>query len=366
MTIILNSLQKISNFSYKTNNSKDDLFILSLILLAISWYAWLFLKKSKNSGPPLPPGPQGLPVVGNLLSLDPELHSYLASLAQTHGPILTLRLGMKLGVVVTSPEIARQVLKDHDSAFANRDVPAVSRTNEHGAIDIVWSSHGPQWRMLRKVTVHGMLGTGALNSAIGLREREIRNTIGYFYSRVGSPVNVGEQMFLTVLNVITNMLWGGTVQGKERESVGAEFREVVAEVTAQLGKPNVSDFFPGFGWLDLQGIKRKTEDFMQRLDQIFDAIIDQRLKMDGEGWGNDGKEESKDFLQTLLEKKGGGDAKTPLTMDHIKSLLMVIHNFSSNLRPQQQCLQIENGKIILSHKLQVGSQFSLNGEFWHI
>ncbi|KAM7525628.1 hypothetical protein LguiA_015530 [Lonicera macranthoides] len=229
---------------------------------------------------------------------------------------------MKFGVVVTSPEVARQVLKDHDATFANWDVLAASRTNEHGAIDIVWSSYGPQWRMLRKVTVHGMLGIGALNSVIGLREREIRNTIRYFYSRVGSPINVGEQMFLTVLNVITNMLWGGTVQGKERGSVGAEFRKVVAEVTAQLGRPNVSDFFPGLGWLDLQGIKRKMEDFMQRLDRIFDAIIDQRLKMDGEGRGDDAKKESKDFLQTLLEKKEEGDAKVPLSMDHIKSLLM--------------------------------------------
>lgn len=44
----------------------------------------------------------------------------------------------------------------------------------------------------------------------GLRLRELRDTVKYFRSRVGTPINVGEQMSLTILNVITNMLRGGT------------------------------------------------------------------------------------------------------------------------------------------------------------
>ena len=40
-------------------------------------------------------------------------------------------------------------------------------------------------------------------------------------------MNVGEKMFLTMFNVITSMLWGGTVKGEERANLGAEFRHVV-------------------------------------------------------------------------------------------------------------------------------------------
>ncbi|KAK2979682.1 hypothetical protein RJ640_027262 [Escallonia rubra] len=289
---------------------------LALVSLTILWYTWIFIN-SKKKQPSLPPGPQGLPVVGNLLSLQPELHSYFASLARTYGPVLTLRLGKKVCIVVTSSAAAREVLKDHDATFANRDVPTVTRAMEYGACDIVWSPSGPEWRMLRKVCVRGMLGSPTLDAVYSIRRQEIHKTIGYFCSQAGSPVNVGEQLFLTVLNVITNMLWGGTIQGKERASIGEEFRQVVALVTAQLGKPNISDFFPALEVFDLQGIKRQMREVSMRFDRMFDTIIDQRLKT-----GADGGKESKDFLQVLLQLKDEPDAKTPLTMNHLKALLL--------------------------------------------
>ncbi|KAL7188699.1 hypothetical protein ACSBR1_038542 [Camellia fascicularis] len=209
---------------------------------------------------PTPPGPKGLPLIGNLLSLDPELHTHFTTLSQIYGPILTLRLGTKFCVVVTSPAVAREVLKDHDTIFANRDVPAVSTGK-----DIVFTPYGPEWRILRKVCVRDMLGTATLDAVYSLRRREIKNTVAYLYNRIGSPVNVGEQMFLTVLNVITSMLWGGTVvEGGESAAIGAQFRQVVADVTEQLGKPNVSDFFPGLAWFDLQGINKKMKEASTR------------------------------------------------------------------------------------------------------
>ncbi|CAL5429738.1 unnamed protein product [Camellia sinensis] len=174
--------------------------------------------------------------------------------------------------------------------------------------------------MLRKVCVREMLSNATLDSVYGLRRRELRRTIQYFYSRVGSRVNVGEQMFLTVMNVITNMLWGGTVKGEERGKMGAEFRQVVAEMTELLGKPNLSDFFPGLARFDLQGVQKQMKGLAKRFDRIFENIIDQRLKMDGHGSGT--AEESADFLQCLLKLKDDGDAKTPLTITHLKALLM--------------------------------------------
>ncbi|CAL2259528.1 unnamed protein product [Prunus armeniaca] len=173
--------------------------------------------------------------------------------------------------------------------------------------------------MLRKVCVLKMLRNTTLDSVYELRRKQLRETVGYFYSRVGSPVNVGEQMFLNVLNVITNMLWGGTVEGDERAGLGAEFREVVSEMTELLGKPNVSDFYPGLARFDLQGVEKQMGRLARRFDGIFEKIIDQRMRIDKQG-----PKESKDFLTFLLKLKDeGGDSKTPFTITHLKALLMV-------------------------------------------
>ncbi|XP_052210696.1 flavonoid 3'-monooxygenase CYP75B137-like [Diospyros lotus] len=300
------------------------LFSSALVALIFSWVVWILSGKSRTGRqPPLPPGPPGLPIVGNLPFLDPELHTYFANLALEYGPILTLRLGKKVGIVVTSPSIAREVLRDQDITFANRDVPAAGKEAAYGGRDIVWTPYGPEWRMLRKVCVREMLSNASMDSVYALRRRELRRTINYIYRRRGSPVNIGEKMFLNVLNVITNMLWGGTVKGEERGSLGAEFRTVVAEITELLGKPNISDFFPGLAPFDLQGIRKQLKGLTRRFDRIFEVMIDQRLDME-EGKG-DGDKETKDFLQLLLKLKQEGDSgetKTPLTMTHIKALLM--------------------------------------------
>ncbi|GMP95927.1 hypothetical protein CsSME_00044786 [Camellia sinensis var. sinensis] len=116
------------------------------------------------------------------------------------------------------------------------------------------------------------------------------------------------------------MLWGGTVKGEERGKMEAKFRQVVVEMTELLGKPNLSDFFPGLARFDLQGIQKQMKGLAKRFDRIFQNIIDQRLKMDGHESGT--AEESVDFLQFLLKLKDDGDAKTPLTITHLKALLM--------------------------------------------
>ncbi|KAL3645346.1 hypothetical protein CASFOL_010526 [Castilleja foliolosa] len=303
---------------HSSNVDRAQLVLVStIILITLTWIISLFLKKPSSK---MPPGPTGLPLVGNLLSLDPELHTYFASLARTYGPIYKLKLGNKTGIVITSPAIAKQVLRDHDTTFANRDVPVAGKELTYGGLDIAWSPYGPEWRMLRKICVREMLGGHTLDSVYSLRRREIRERVKYLYGQAGSPVDFGEQTFLTMLNVITSMMWGGTVMGEKRAGLGAEFKNVVGEMTGLVGMPNLSDFYPGLERFDLQGIQKKMKKLVKRLDEIFVSVIDQRLRSNGNG--DEGL--STDFLQFLLEMKdnNGDDAKTPFTMIHLKALLM--------------------------------------------
>ncbi|KAI9111021.1 hypothetical protein K1719_017896 [Acacia pycnantha] len=81
------------------------------------------------------------------------------------------------------------------------------------------------------------------------------------------------------------MMWGETVKNSKRTVVGAEFMEAVSGIKEMLGMPTVSDFFPGLSWFDLQGLERKITDLAKKLDDE-------------------------------------PDSKTPLSMIHVKSLLI--------------------------------------------
>uniref|UniRef100_A0A0E0C6N1 Cytochrome P450 n=1 Tax=Oryza meridionalis TaxID=40149 RepID=A0A0E0C6N1_9ORYZ len=280
----------------------------------------LYLAVTRRRSRRLPPGPAGLPLVGSLPFIDPNLHNYFAGLAAKHGPILSIRLGSKVDIVVTSPELAREVLRDQDSVFANRVMPDAGNAVSFGGVqNIVGNPVGPMWRLLRRLCVHEMLSPSGLANVHDLRRREFRSTLRYLHTKSGEPVDVGAQMFLNTMNVITSAMWGGTIGSEsERAAVGSEFRGLVAEVTELLATPNVSDFFPALAPFDLQGIRRKMERFRSRFDLMFAKIIQQRMKAQ-----QDGGETATDFLECMLKmEKEGGDGKAPFTMDNVKALLL--------------------------------------------
>ncbi|GLT91009.1 hypothetical protein SLE2022_089190 [Rubroshorea leprosula] len=132
------------------------LFFTCIGIFAVFWYTWTYFKSKKGTSK-LPPGPPGLPFLGNLPFLEPELHTYFAALARKYGPVVKLQLGTKIGILITSPAMAREVLKDQDITFANRDMPVVAKPVSYGGSNILWNPYGPEWRMLRKVTVVKML-----------------------------------------------------------------------------------------------------------------------------------------------------------------------------------------------------------------
>ncbi|XP_051137113.1 flavonoid 3'-monooxygenase CYP75B137-like [Andrographis paniculata] len=324
----------VESFSWSTTTAADQFhqptaaaaaIVIALLILSLSLCLLLVVRKPSRAAAP---GPRGLPLVGNLLSLDPELHTYLAGLAKSYGPIYRLKLGTKTCIVITSPAVAKEVLKDHDTTFANRDVPVVAKECSYGGVDIAWSPYGPDWRMLRKVCVREMLCAKTLDSVYALRRREIRRTINHLFSQSqsqsGSTIDVGEQIFQVVFNVVTNMLWGNTVKGEDEASVVSEFKDVVGQMTALMGMPNFSDFYPVLERFDLQGIRKRMQGLACRFDRIFEAMIDQRKrsKMTGDDDAAAGKE-SKDFLQFLLQLRDDADSQTtPLTITHLKALLM--------------------------------------------
>ncbi|KAK0597578.1 hypothetical protein LWI29_026687 [Acer saccharum] len=302
--------------------------LLAATLFAISLYAWL-IKKPFTIVPPLPPGPPGppgLPLLGNLPFLEPNLHCYFAKLSEIYGPIMKLQLGRKLCVVISSPSLAKQVLKDHEAIFANHDPTVAAIASTYGGGDIVWSPNGPEWRKLRKILVQEMVSKTSLDACNTFRRQEVRKMVKEVYVKAGNsvPINIREQMFLTILNVIMRMSWGGSLNEEDSIRVGIQFSQVVDEFVYLWGAPNISDLFPALARFDLQGVESKMKKLLSWFDRMFESLIDSRTK-DHQTGGENKKEEkgsNKDFLHILLDLKQQGDDKSSLSMNQVKALLL--------------------------------------------
>ena len=254
-----------------------------------------------------------------------HLHHSFAKLADIYGPIFKLWLGNRLCIVLSSPSLAKEVARDQDIIFANRDPPVAASITSYGRLNIVWSPYGSYWLNLRKLFVTEMLSDNILDRCYAHRRYEVRKTITNVYNKIGTPMDIGKLSFQTELNVMTRSMWGDTIEGQEESLTGVSFRELANEMIGLLGKPNISDFFPVLARFDIQGVEREMKVVFHFVDQIMDHIIEQKMKLNTakEERASNNREE-KDFLQLLLDVKEQEDAEKPITRTQIKALLVVI------------------------------------------
>ncbi|KAF8390978.1 hypothetical protein HHK36_023278 [Tetracentron sinense] len=332
-----NLVEKLMGTIYESN-PKDQLSrvaVLTLFVATVSIFLFIWsFKKSRKGRVQLPPGPRGLPIIGYVPFLDSDLHRSFAELAKIYGPIMKLQIGSKLSVVLSSASLAKEVLRDQDITFANRDPPIAASTIANGGADIAWSPYGPTWRMLRKY-YHEMLHSSSL--VCSARRRDVvEKAVREVYNKNGTPINIAELSFLTIFEVVISMLWGDT--GEESDIKG-EFYEMAEKLVELMDKSNISDLYPILAPFDIQGVEGEMKKLMQRFDHIFDPIIDQRLKLKGERIPN--KKGNKDFLQFLLEREEQEDNENPMTRTEIKALIMERKlNFIEARKLEIECLRL--------------------------
>lgn len=120
----------------------------------------------------LPPGPRGLPLVGNLLQMGSHPHRAMAALAERYGHIVFLRLGHRPTVVIDSMELILQVTKHLDHVFCSRPPSTFTKIVMYDQLDFIMAPYGPHWRQMRRLCVNVLLAPKRLQDSAADRNAE--------------------------------------------------------------------------------------------------------------------------------------------------------------------------------------------------
>ncbi|KAE9604210.1 putative premnaspirodiene oxygenase [Lupinus albus] len=295
-------------------------FLLLTLLLAKIYKQKI---KGKNSmSHKLPPGPWKLPLIGNLHQLvgaESLPHHTLRNLSHKYGPLMHLQLGEISTLVVSSPDMAKEIMKTHDIAFADRPQFPASQALFYGATNIAYSPYNDYWRQMRKICNLELLSAKRVQSFSFIREDEVSKLLQSIHlSCQGSllPLNLTKGVFSLVSTLLSRAVFG---DNSEYEDEILSFLKKAIELT---GGFDVADFFPSMKPIHfITGLKGKLENLHKKMDKMLQSIVDKqqsKMRLSNEG-GNEKEKES--LVDVLLRVKQNDSFDIPLTVDNIKAVI---------------------------------------------
>ncbi|WMV43309.1 hypothetical protein MTR67_036694 [Solanum verrucosum] len=283
-------------------------FLLFFFLLLVT-----FIRKSKKTNQRLPPGPWKLPIIGSIHHLIGALpHHVLRNLSRKYGPLMHLQLGEIDAVIVSSPHMAKQVLKVHDLSFAARPELMASDIIFYSQNDIVFARYGDYWKQMRKICISELLSAKMVKSFSLVRQDEVHDLVASIRSTPNVVVNMSEKVLRLTSSVICRSAFGKVWDDRDNLLM------LMREVLAISGGFNVYDFFPSWTLLrEISGTRSRLMSMHKKIDVVLEKIIHEHKEEKGRGeFGGE------DLIDVLLRVMENGELRFPITNNNIKAVIL--------------------------------------------
>ncbi|KAM5569182.1 cytochrome P450 71A1 [Rosa sericea] len=293
-------------------NTLSNLFLLSILSLTI-----FILFSILRSGEKIksPPSPTRLPIIGNLHQLGTSPHRSLHALSKKYGPLMLLHLGQFPTLVVSSADMAKEILKTHDSVCCSRPKFTAANILFYGCQDIAFSPYGEYWRKVRKFCVVELLSLKKVKEFQYVREEEVAELIMRIRKEClsESPIDLSDMLIKTSNNILSRC-----VIGKRFIENDNWFGEALRRMLVQLMSFSVGAFFPGLRWIDnLRGFISRLKATSAELDGFFDKLIEEHKTTKGEYE----LKTSRDIVDILLKYRKDDVINVELTQDNLKAIV---------------------------------------------
>ncbi|XP_031746917.1 cytochrome P450 2F2-like isoform X1 [Xenopus tropicalis] len=177
----------------------------TLVLVSICLIYMYLLHKQKGN---LPPGPQGLPIWGNLHQLDTkDLVKSLGDMSKIYGPVFTIHLGPKPNVVLYGYKAVKEALVEQADIFSGRgEFKVVHRfTKGNGLV----FSNGEKWKTLRRFALTTLRNFGMGKRGVEERIKEEAQFLMEAFKHTNqNPFDPTFFLSRAVSNVICSIVFG--------------------------------------------------------------------------------------------------------------------------------------------------------------
>ncbi|KAG9091724.1 hypothetical protein FS749_016327 [Ceratobasidium sp. UAMH 11750] len=265
--------------------------------LATVLYSWY---RSRNSVP-LPPGPKGHLLLGNMLDIRDcdKFWIKFAEYADQYGPLVTVRMLHTPFFVLSDPHLARELYEKRAANYSERDVNEMIKLIGWDQ-DIFFLPYGPKFKRFRTMLQRALNNRVSLDY-IPLQQYEVQR---FMQRLVENPAGFMEHVHLMAGSIAARIAYGYKVNSADDRFVQVA-EEVMAGFTDAMTPGNWAvDFFPFLRYLPasfpLVAFQRRAQ-YLKRLDYIHqNEPFEYALKQIAEGTAEDS------FVSKLLRAEGGG------------------------------------------------------------
>lgn len=199
------------------------------VLGAVTVAFYLLAKYGPHHGRKLPPGPRNWPIIGAVLALNPSLrnafvlHEAFGNVAAKYGPITYFRLGAQAIALVSSAEVAEELLKHKDSEFPERSITLTKLKAKYIGMDssvLTFSNYDSELKLGRKISMTEFFNVAKIKSYEELRGKEAAVMVEKILSQIetSAALNDGDQK----------------CSGTMASSCAVEIRQAAVEMTQNI------------------------------------------------------------------------------------------------------------------------------------
>nr|A0A0S1TP26.1 RecName: Full=Ferruginol synthase; AltName: Full=11-oxomiltiradiene synthase; AltName: Full=Cytochrome P450 76AH24; Short=SpCYP76AH24; AltName: Full=Ferruginol monooxygenase; Short=11-hydroxyferruginol synthase [Salvia pomifera]ALM25796.1 cytochrome P450 76AH24-like protein [Salvia pomifera] len=253
-----------------------------------------------------------------MLQLGSQPHETFAKLSKKYGPLMSIHLGSLYTVIVSSPEMAKEIMHKYGQVFSGRTIAQAVHACDHDKISMGFLPVGAEWRDMRKICKEQMFSHQSMEDSQNLRKQKLQQLLDYTQkcSEEGRGIDIREAAFITTLNLMSATLF--SMQATEFDSkVTMEFKEIIEGVASIVGVPNFADYFPILRPFDPQGVKRRADVYFGRLLGLIEGYLNERIEFRK---ANPNAPKKDDFLETLVDALDAKDYK--LKTEHLTHLML--------------------------------------------